>query len=258
MIDRLTHDVRIALRGFRRTPAFTAAVVAILALGIGMASTMAAVTDAVLRRPLPVEAPERVVVLWPTRQGTEISLMPDDLKRVRRETRTMRDVAGFVHWGAFPFAITDGDRPLVLPQSRVTGNFFDVLGTRAALGRLLRPEDDVRGAPAVIVLSYATWRRDFGGNPAVLGRRLRLPSFGLDLTVVGVAPPGLDYPSGTAYWSPHATTGQGVVDLVARLAPGATPSAAGAELLATMQQLHPELQISGAEVHGFAEAIVGR
>ena len=116
-MDRLRHDVRIALRGFRRTPAFTAAVVAILGLGIGMASTMVAVTDAVLRRPLPVEAPDRVVTLWPTRDGTEISLLPDDLERLRHDSRTMRAIAGFVHWGAFPYAITDGDRPLVLPPS---------------------------------------------------------------------------------------------------------------------------------------------
>jgi len=257
-MDRLLHDVRIALRGFRRTPAFAAAVVAILALGIGMASTMAAVTDAVLRRPLPVEAPERVVALWPTRDGTEISLLPDDLERLRRDSRTMRAIAGFVHWGAFPFAVMDGDRPLVLPQSRITGNFFDVLGTRPVLGRLLRPEDDVAGAPAVIVLSYAAWRRHFGGDPAVLGRRLHLSTFGLDVTVVGVAQPGLDYPSGTAYWAPLATTGQGVVDLVARLTPNATPAAAGAELLATMQRLHPELQLDGVDVHLLVDAVVGR
>src|ERR687889_545207 len=138
LIDRLAHDLRIALRGVRRTPAFTAAVLGVLALGTGMASTMAAVTDAVLRRPLPVEAPERVVTLWPTREGGEISLTPDDLERLRRDSRTMRAIAGFVHWGAFPYAVVDGDRPLVVPQSRVTGNFFDVLGARAALGRLLR------------------------------------------------------------------------------------------------------------------------
>src|SRR5215208_1799822 len=107
-MDRLAHDVGIPLRGFRRTPAFTAAVVAILALGIGMASTMAAVTDAVLRRPLPVEAPERVVALWPTREDVEISLMPDDLERLRRDSRTLGAVAGLVHWGAFPYAVTDG------------------------------------------------------------------------------------------------------------------------------------------------------
>ncbi len=257
-MNRFLFDVRLALRGFRRTPAFTAAVVAILALGIGMASTMAAVTDAVLRRPLPVEAPDCVVTLWPTRGRTEVSLLPADLERLRHDTRTMRAIAGFVHWGAFPFAVMDGDRPLVLPQSRVTGNFFDVLGTRPVLGRLLRPEDDVAGASPVIVLSYGTWRRDFGGNPAVIGRRLHLSSFGVDVTVVGVAPPGLDYPLGTAYWAPLATTGQGVVDLVARLVPNATPSAAGAEVLATMQRQHPDLQLSGADVHGLEEAIVGR
>ena len=142
-MDRLAHDVRIALRGFRRTPAFTATVLAILALGIGMASTMAAVSDAVLRRRLPVVAPERVVALWPTREGTEISLMSDDLERVRHDSRTMRAIAGFVHWGAVPYAVTDGDRPLVLPQSRVTGNFFDVLGTRPVL--LPQPREHLHG-----------------------------------------------------------------------------------------------------------------
>jgi putative ABC transport system permease protein len=257
-LDRLAHDLRIALRGFRRTPTFTAAVVTILALGIGMASTMAAVTDAVLRRPLPVSAPDRVVTLWPTSAGTEIALMPDDVQRLRRDGRALHAIAGVVHWGAVPYAITEGDRPLVLPQARVTGNFFDVLGTRPARGRLLRPEDDVVGAPRVIVLSDGAWRRHFGGDPGVVGRRLHLATFDFDVTVVGIAPPGLDYPSGTAYWAPYATTGEGPLDLVARLAPGATPAAAGAELLAIMKQLHPELQLTGTSVHGLAEAIVGR
>jgi predicted permease len=257
-MDRLLLDVRMALRGFRRTPAFVAAVVAILALGIGMASTMAAVTSAVLRRPLPIEAPERVATLWPTRDGAEISLLLDDLEQLRGDTQTMRAIAGYVHWGAVPYAVMDGDQPLVLPQSRVTGNFFDVLGTRPVLGRLLRPEDDIAGAPPVIVLSYAAWRQHFGGSPQVIGRRLHLSSFALDATVVGVAPPGLDFPSGTAYWAPHATTGGGPLDLVVRLAPNYTPSAAGAEVLATMQRLHPELRLSGTEVHEIADAIVGR
>ena len=115
-MDRLLLDVRIALRGFRRTPAFTAAVVAILALGIGMASTMTAVTDAVLRRSLPVEAPERVVALWPTRDRTEISLEPDDLERLRHDSRTMRAVAGFVHWGAVPLR-RHGRRPAARPPA---------------------------------------------------------------------------------------------------------------------------------------------
>jgi putative ABC transport system permease protein len=196
--------------------------------------------------------PERVVALWPTHEGTEVALMPDDLTRLRHDSRALRVVAGFVHWGAIRYALTDADRPLVLPQARVTGNFFDVLGTRPVLGRLLRPEDDVAGAPPVIVLAYAAWRRHFGGDSMVLGRRLHLASFALDITVVGVAPPGLDYPSGTAYWAPYATTGDGPLDLVARLAPGAAPKLAGAELLATTRQLHPELELSGAEVDGLS------
>ena len=138
-MDRVLHDIRIALRGFRRTPAFTAAVIAILALGIGMASTIAAVTDAVLRRPLPVEAPERVVALWPTRDGTKISLLPDDLGRLRRDSRTLARSPASCTGARSPTRITDGDRPLVLPQSRVTGNFFDVLGDPPGAGTAAPP-----------------------------------------------------------------------------------------------------------------------
>ncbi|AHG93432.1 permease (plasmid) [Gemmatirosa kalamazoonensis] len=257
-MQRFAHDVRLALRGFRRAPAFAAGTVAILALGIGVASAMAAITDAVLRRPLPVTAPGRIATVWPTRAGVEISLVSEDLDALRHSTRTMRAVAGFVHWGAFPFALVDGDRPMVLPQGRVTGNFFDVLDAKPVLGRLLRPADDVAGATPVIVLSYGTWRRHFGGDPAVLGRKLHLTSFGVDVSIVGVAPPGLDYPAGSAYWSPCATTGGCVVDLVARLMPGATPAAAGAEVLALMQRRDPELRVDGAETHALTDAVVGR
>ena len=257
-LHRLVQNVRLALRGVRRAPAFAAATVSILALGIGVASAMAAITDAVLRRPLPVMAPERVATVWPTRAGVEDALPPEDLDALRHATRTMRAVAGVVHWGAFPYALTDGDRPLVLPQARVTGNFFELLGARPALGRLLRPEDDVAGAAPVMVLSYGTWRREFGGDAAVLGRTLHLTTFGKDVAVVGVAPPGLDYPSGAAYWVPIAPIEPAGVDLVVRLAPGATPAGAGAEVLAFMQTRYPQERMDGAETHTLTDAVVGR
>src|SRR5205823_44872 len=202
-MHRLAQDVGLALRGFRRTPTFVVSVVAILALGIGMAAAMASVYDAVLRRPLPVRDPDHVAVMWTYREpGVELSASMRAAREWARDSRMVRDVGGVVHWGATDFPMLDGDRPVVLKRALVSGNFFTVLGARPALGRLLRPDDEVNGPPSVLVLSYAAWRAQFGGDPGVVGRRLLDPYYRHEVTVVGVAPAGLDYPSGAGYWTP--------------------------------------------------------
>src|SRR5687768_5877285 len=115
-MDRVRHDVRIALRGFRRSPSFTITAVLILAIGIGMAVAMFTVFDAVLVRPLPGTNPDRVVELF-TYKGdpnTDYYLLREDLPKVAATSTTMRDIAGIAHWGAPPAPLVDGDRPLVL------------------------------------------------------------------------------------------------------------------------------------------------
>jgi len=100
----VTHDFRIALRGFRRSPSFTITAVLILAIGIGMAVAMFTVFDAVVLRPLPVVNPDRVVELF-TYKGdpnTDYYVLRQDLRKVAAESKTMRDVAGVVHWGRHP------------------------------------------------------------------------------------------------------------------------------------------------------------
>src|SRR5215213_819289 len=129
-MDRVRHDIRFALRGFRRSPSFTITSVLILAIGIGMAVAMFTVFDAVVIRPLPVTSPDRVVELF-TYKGdpnTDYYVIREDLTKVAAVAKTMRDVAGVAHWGAPPAPLVDGDRPLVLNRSLVTGNFFNVLG----------------------------------------------------------------------------------------------------------------------------------
>src|SRR6185503_12092738 len=98
----------------------------------------------------------------------------------------MREIAGVVHWGAPPAPLLDGDRPLVVNRTLVTGNFFDVLGARAFLGRLLRPTDEAPGAPSVVVLSYGAWQKFFGGDSALVGRRLTEPYGRAPVEIVGV------------------------------------------------------------------------
>src|SRR4051812_12974444 len=167
-MDRVRHDIRFALRGFRRSPSFTITAVLILAIGIGMAVAMFTVFDAVVVRPLPVTAPDRVVELYTYRgdPNTDWYLLRDDLPKVLATSKTMRDIAGIAHWGAPTAPLVDGDRPLVLNRSTVTGNFFQVLGARPLLGRLIQPSDEQAGSEFKLVLSYGAWRKHFGGDSA--------------------------------------------------------------------------------------------
>jgi len=231
-------DLRYALRALRRTPTFTAAAILILGLGIGMASAVFTVFQAVVLRRLPVQDQDRIVELSGVAKGAarEVPLPLDPFHRFRQESRTLQSVGGFAHWGSVSAPVMDGDRPLLLRQATVTGNFFQVLGAAPTLGRLLRPEDEREYGPnaananaLVAVISYDAWRRLFGGDSAVIGRRLHLPDMKWNPTIVGVAPPGLDYPRGAELWTPNVYAGG--MDVVARLAPGATLGAARTDYL---------------------------
>jgi predicted permease len=140
----------------------------------------------------------------------------------------------------------------------VTGHFFPALGTRPYLGRLLSPDDDLPGAGRVIVLSYATWRQQFGGDSSVIGRSLTEPYSQLQSRIIGVAPPGLDYPSGVGYWIPAWPGDALAVTFLARLAPGATAEAARDEFFSIMNRLPPvDRELTGARVFTFTEAVLG-
>ncbi len=258
LMNRNRHDLRLALRGLRRAPTFAVTAVLILGLGIGMAVAMVTVFNAVLLRRLPVQDQDRVVAMWTYRDpAVEFGTRRSDVDEVRRASRTMRDVAAVAHWGSTPGPLVDGDRPVVLNRSVVSGNFFDVLGARAAVGRLLRADDELAGATPVLVLSYASWQREFGGDPAIVGHRLIEPYSQRSYEIIGVAPPGLDYPAGAGYWLSWANAGVMAVSAVARLQPNATVDMVRAEYLATMQRLAPERELVGAHVMPFAQAVLG-
>ncbi len=145
-MHRLVQDWRLAMRGFRRSPALFATAIIILALGIGMSVAMFTTFRTVLVRQLPVVDQDRVAVMWTYRDpGTELTTGAKDLDVVRRESRTMSDIAAVAHYPAYPSTLTNGDQPIVLNTALVSGNFFDVLGARPVLGRLLRPSDDDTG-----------------------------------------------------------------------------------------------------------------
>ncbi|HEY5219732.1 MAG TPA: ABC transporter permease [Gemmatimonadaceae bacterium] len=256
-LDHLMRDTRVAMRGLRRTPTFAITAILILGLGIGMASAMSTVFRSVLLRRLPVRDQDRIVTLFARNDGGELDVNRSDLAQFSPESRTIAEFASVAHWGAFAFELADGQRSVVMNQAQVTGNFFSMLGVRPVLGRLFRAGDDVMGAAHVMVISWDAWQREFGGDTAVIGRHLAAPNLGWEYTVVGVAPPGLDYPSGTDYWVPIVPLGTQTVIAVGRLARGATIATARSEFMAAMQRLQPARHITGADVRTLTQDVLG-
>jgi predicted permease len=260
-------SIRITLRGLGRTPAFTAAALAILGLGIGTAVAVFTVFRAVLYQRIPVTDPDRVVQISTYRDpAVEFGLVKSDLKVVMQQSRTLRSVGGYAHWGTSQGPLVDGDRTLTLGRVVVSGGFFDALGARPAAGRLLKPEDDVMGAAPALVISYQNWQQWFGGDPRVVGHHLYEPYSQLTYTIVGVAPAGLDFPSGAGYWLPWPSpdtgnTGYSTI-AIARLAPGATPSSAASEFASIIKRTSlpwrtAQYGITGAKVVPFTQAMLG-
>jgi predicted permease len=257
-MSRLWQDARLALRGFRRSPTFTVTVVLILGIGIGVAAAMWAVCSAVLVRPLPVADQDRIIIPRALdAAGVDVSTTPPEARELKQSLRTIRDLAVFEHAGSAVFPFKYGDRTMDLRRARVSGNFFEVLGTRPFLGRLLRPEED--STSHTVVLSYGAWQRYFGGDPAIIGRHLTDPFLGTSMPIVGVAPPGLDYPVGVDCWVPDFYWS---VDIIARLTPTASPPAARSEFLTAELDIDrhrptPYNIIVAANVKTLREAIVG-
>jgi predicted permease len=191
VLDELRDDVRFALRLARRTPVLTATTVLALTIGIGASSTIFAVVNGVLIKPLPYADADRLVMVWnraPRDGGRENTISPADYLDFARRTRTLDHLEGYYAFISTQ-KLTIGDRSEVAFAQIVTPGLFDVLGRRAALGRTLNPATD---APEV-VLSDGYWRRRFGADPSIVGHTtIRLGT--QPATIVGVMPPDFVFP----------------------------------------------------------------
>jgi putative ABC transport system permease protein len=184
-MDKLAGDVTFAFRWLRRSPGFLTIAVASLAIGIAFNATLFAVVDSILLRPLPVRAPERLVDIYTSGSDGDpwnTSSHPDYLD-LKSRNHVFTDIAGH---SAMIAAVRQGDRTRLVLGEVVTGNFFEVLGVAAALGRTLLPSDDVAGARRVTVISHRYWMREFGGAADVIGRTVRIRN--QPYAIVGVAP----------------------------------------------------------------------
>jgi macrolide transport system ATP-binding/permease protein len=183
MVNALASDLRYACRWLLRSPGFALVAILSLGLGIGFNTAIFSVLDALLLRPLPVSAPERLVDLYTSgAEGDTYSTnsLPD-IEDYRERISVLEGIAAYSPMFA---GVSRGDRAWLVLGEVVTGNYFSLLGVPARLGRTIRPEDDVPGAARVVVLSGRYWRREFGGDHGVLGQSLRIR--GQQYAVVGV------------------------------------------------------------------------
>ena len=272
-MERLSTDLRVAIRSLRRAPGFVAATSAILAIGIGMAAAMYTVYHTVLVARLPVREQDRLVVLHPLdKRGTHLDVPYTYLAEIARDSLIFRAAGGPHHLGAqyLPFVERGTGTTLNLGAVGASPNYFDVLGMRPALGRLFRSEDGRKGAPPVIVLSYAAWQRYFRSDPAAVGRTLIIPYTEQHAQIVGVLPAGFSYPPGTDAWLPLTPESTIQVDIIARLAPNVTLEAARKELFALTQRVNPfagippgpgqkplHIEVSGMEAQSLVDTVLG-
>ena len=199
LLEILLQDLRFALRLFRKNPGFTAVAVLTLALGMGATTTIFSVVNSVLLRPLPYKNSGRLLRVQETHTvDSDANVTYATFLDLQREARTIENVAAYREW---IFNVTGGSEPAQIAGALVSGNFFAALGSSPTLGRAILPEDDEPGGDNhVVVLSYGLWQSRFGSDSNILGQKLMVNAE--PFTVIGVMPPGFDFPSQSEMWCP--------------------------------------------------------
>jgi putative ABC transport system permease protein len=229
--------LRLAIRALLRRPAFTLLAIGAVALGVAGTTAVWALVHAVLVRPLPFEQPERLVtpdVRSP--QGYTISISIPNYRDWGERNRVLEAYGGSAGW---TFVRPAAGGAEVLRARVVLGDFFEVLGLRAASGRVFEGAETEPGAPPIAVLSHGFWQRAYGGDPDVIGRTLATDEF--TATIVGVLGPGAGYPSPEVEaYLPMGALGESLpwgdrwssfgTRMLGRLAPGVTLAEAQADL----------------------------
>src|ERR1700722_3655138 len=170
----LFQDVRYCLRTLRKSPGFTAVVIATLALGIGANTAIFSIVDAVLLRPLPFPKPDRLVRLVDNIPGAslhDVGMSVPELWDLQERSGVFDEVSAV--W-SIDANVTGKGHPERIELLAVSPNYFSLLGAKAQLGRVFGPEDKAQGFAETAIVSDGLWRRSFGGDPHVLGQRVRV------------------------------------------------------------------------------------
>jgi predicted permease len=255
-MDELIRNVRYGLRTLRKNPAFSATAIISLALGIGVNTLVFSAFESLLLRPLPIADPERVMSV---ETGNGISHSFPNYKEFRDNAATF---SGLLGYRISPMSLERSGSAERIWGYLATGNYFDMLGVKPALGRFFHQQDDLRaGASPYAVLSYNSWQARFGGDPGIVGKSVRIN--GLSYSVLGIAPRdfhGTELFYWPEIWVPmmmqaQIERGNAWLEnpytwdtwILGRLKPGVTVSQAGADLN----------RIAGALAKRFPDADLG-
>jgi predicted permease len=258
----LGRDMRFALRSLLRAKGLAITVVVTLALGIGANAAIFSVVRGVLLRPLVNRGEDRLLYIRQSAPGLGAENTTFSMPEINDLKSRVTTISAFGDFSTAEFSMTGLDaEPRMVKAGVVSGSFFEVMGLRPVLGRLLNTEDDGPEAAGAAVLTYRFWTTFFKRDPTVVGKTIRLGV--RNATVVGVLEPSIPYPADTeiianVVTSPHhlgatlvTNRSHRMTELFGRLAPGATLEAARAELTAvhgTIVHEHPEAYSARADV----------
>jgi predicted permease len=253
-LDQIARDIRYAIRQLRKSPGFALTAILTLALGIGAATSVFSVVNAVLLKPFPFRDPSRLVVMREAVEDearSERSSVPDNYRhflRLKKDAATLEDAVIFAQRGLS--VSVGGDHPRIVGAVIASPNLFRLLGVQPILGRDFVEDDARQNTESVVILGYESWQTFFARDPAVIGKTLRIE--GHPVTVIGVLPPGVPFPrialapkiafqeteSRAVFFKPlapserdlNADMGNFNYKAIARLKPGVTLAQANAEL----------------------------
>jgi len=256
-------DLRVAFNSLIRTPGLAIAVVLTLSLGIGANAAIFTLVRGVLLKPLVNRGEDRLIYVRQSAPGIGNENSTFSVPEIQDLRSSVKTVSAFGDFSTMDFTMIGLGEPRSIRGGVVGGNYFEVMGLRPVLGRLIGPEDDGPKAAGVVVLTYRFWATAFHKDPSVLGKTVRLGSLGdRSATVIGVLEPCVPYPQDTeiianVVTSPHhlsATMITGrihrMTELFGRLAPGVTLDQACAELrsaYSAMEKDHPEAYAQEAD-----------
>lgn len=200
-METLLRDIRYGIRSMLKRPGFTVIALIALALGIGANTAIFSLVNAVLLQPLPFADPDRLVWVFGNIRngGNRASVSPLDFLDYRKQNTTFEEFAAQF---SSPRALnlTGNGEPERLTAAAVTGNYFQTLGARAALGRTFQLENENPGQELVAVLSYGLWQKRFAGDPNIVSKTVMLD--GKKVEVIGVMPQDFNFPRATEVWMP--------------------------------------------------------
>jgi putative ABC transport system permease protein len=260
-MDSIAQDLRYALRTLRNSPAFTAVAVLTLALGIGANTAIFSVVNGVLLRALPYPEPDKLMQVRAVfRSGGLGSVSYPDFRDLRDHNRSFAALAAY---GSGIASVAAGGEGLRVHMSAVSGDFFGILGVKPIMGRVFLPDDE-RVRASVVVVGHGYWQRHLGGDRDLADAVVRE---GESVShVIGVLPPGFDFPGETELWFPRAPRNEGRTahnwQIVGRLKDGVSFEQARSDVSTLArrlkQQYGDDMTMTDAAVIPLHEVLVGR